>query len=263
MLRLRLRPRPREPQPPALQAKSARPEPPAEAAPKAAREAKAAPRAAREEGEIGSADLGGGAFIINPLTNARVNLKDSDRLRVKRAVFFDFHNTIDRYFVPGQRRPFAIPLPNNKPELIPEIVNVVKRVLEAATEDTENLTCVSVLSHINNSAANENWLRDTIYNTVEEVGEVTNTGRVLFDIIVVTRQRDGPHGKLQIAKKILPNAELLILDDNLDVATEFIRGGHQCFHIRLHKREASTLGRSYSNILEAEQAVVDWIRRPL
>ena len=117
-------------------------------------------------------------------------------------MFFDFHNTIDRYFVPGQRRPFAIPWPNKKPELIPEIVNVVKTVLEAATEDTENLTCVSVLSHINDSPANENWLRDTIYNTVEEVGEVTTTGRVLFDIIVVTRQRDGRHGKLQIAKKI-------------------------------------------------------------
>ena len=190
-------------------------------------------------------------------------MTDSDRLRVKRVVFFDFHNTIDRYFVPGRRQPFAIPWPNNKPALIPEIVGVIKRVLEAATKDTENVTCVSVLSHINNSAANENWLRDTIYNTVEEIGEVTNTGRVLFDIVVVTRQRDGPRGKLQVAKKILPNAELLLLDDNLDVVTEFICGGHQCFHIRLPKRGASTLGRTYSNILEAEQAVVDWIRRPL
>ena len=145
--------------------------------------------------------------------------------------------------------------------LIPEIVSVIKRVLEAATEDTEKLTCVSVLSHINKSVANESWLRDTIYHTVEELGEVTSTERALFDILVVTRQREGPHGKLQVAKKIFPNAELLILDDNLDVATEFIRGGHQCFHIRLPKREASALGRSYPNILEAEQAVVEWIRR--
>ena len=82
-----------------------------------------------------------------------------------------------------------------------------------------------MLSHINNSVANESWLRDTICNTVEELGEVTKTERALFDILVVTRQRDGPHGKFQVARKILPNAELLILDDNLDVATEFIRGG--------------------------------------
>ena len=95
--------RPREPQPPALQAKSARLGPPA----------KAAPKAAREEGEIGSADLGGGALIISPLTNGKLKLVDSTRLRIKRAVFFDFHNTIDRYFVPGRRQPSAIPWPNN------------------------------------------------------------------------------------------------------------------------------------------------------
>ena len=234
-----------EPQPPALQVNSARPGPPV----------KAAPKAAREEGEISSADLGGGALIFNPLTNGKVKLADSDRLRVKRAVFFDFHNTIDRYFVPGRRKPSAIPWPNDKPVLIPEIMSVIKRISEAATEDTENLTCVSVLSHINNSVANESWLPDTIYDTVEELGEVTNTGRVLFDIIVVIRQKDGPHGKLQVAEKIL--------DDNINVATEFIRGGHQRFHIRLPKRAASLLGRSYSNILEAEQAVVEWIRCPL
>ena len=124
----------------AERAKSARPRPPV----------KAVPKAAREEGEISSADLGGGSLIINPLTNGKVKLADSDRLRVKRAVFFDFHNTIDRYFVPGRRKPSAIPWPNGKPVLIPEIVSVITRVLEAATEDTENLTCVSVL-YINNS----------------------------------------------------------------------------------------------------------------
>ena len=66
-----------------------------------------------------------------------------------------------------------------------------------------------------------------------------------------------------MAKRIFPNTELLIIDDNTEVSTEFIRGGHQCFHIQLPKLDPSVLGlgRSCANILETEQAALSWIRR--
>ena len=117
-------------------------------------------------------------------------------------------------------------------------------------------------SHINNSQANESWLRDTITNSCEETGEVGDTERCLFDLVIVTRKRSGPGGKLDIAHKVFPSAEFLILDDQVEVIAEFIRSGQQGFQILLPKRERCLLGRSYANVFEAEDAVLAWISRP-
>eukprot|EP00439_Symbiodinium_sp_Y106_P044156 s2470_g5.t1 len=73
------------------------------------------------------------------------------------------------------------------------------------------------------SWANESWLRDTITNSCEETGEVGDTERCLFDLVIVTRKRSGPGGKLDIAHKVFPSAEFLILDDQVEVIAEFIR----------------------------------------
>ena len=67
------------------------------------------PAAPAEGGFIDSNLLGGGTLIISPVTNRRVKLRDSIRNPVTRVVLLDFHNTIDRYFVPDQRRPYTIP----------------------------------------------------------------------------------------------------------------------------------------------------------
>ena len=117
-------------------------------------------------------------------------------------------------------------------------------------------------SHINNSQANESWLRDCITNSCEDTGEIGDTERCLFDLVIVTRQRSGTHGKLDIARKVFPSAEFLILDDQVEAITEFIRSGQQGFQILLPKRERCLLGRSYANVFEAEDAVLAWISRP-
>ena len=85
-------------------------------------------------------------------------------------------------------------------------------------------------SHINNSQANESWLRDTITNSCEETGEVGDTERCLFDLVIVTRKRSGPGGKLDIAHKVFPSAEFLILDDQVEVIAELV---HQVWAARI------------------------------
>ena len=59
-------------------------------------------------------------MIISPVTNRRIKLRDSIRGSVTIVVLLDFHNTIDRYFVPGRRPPFSIQFPNNRPTLLPD-----------------------------------------------------------------------------------------------------------------------------------------------
>lgn len=223
---------------------------------------KASSSASSAEGFIDSNILGHGTLLISPVTNRRVKLRDSIRNPVTRVVLLDFHNTIDRYFVPGQRRPYTIQYPNARPTLLPEVVTTVKKFVAAAAEDQDHQTCVVICSHINNSLANEQWLRDCAVNSCEDVGEIGATERCLLDLVIVTRQRVGPRGKYSIARRVFPSAEFLILDDNTEVATEFIRAGQQSFHIQLPRRERSTLGRSYANIFEAEDATLAWIRRP-
>ena len=78
------------------------------------------PSASAGEGFIDSNILGGGTLITSPVTNRRVKLRDSIRNPVTRVVLLDFHNTIDRYFVPNQRRPYTIPYPSNRPSLLPD-----------------------------------------------------------------------------------------------------------------------------------------------
>ena len=189
----------------------------------------AAPVAAPvEKGFIDSNILGGGTLLISPVSNRRVKLRDSIRGSVTRIALLDFHNTIDRYFVPGRRQPFSM------------------RFVIAAEDNQGGRTCIVLCSHINNSQANESWLRDCITNSCEDTGEVSTTERCLFDLVIVTR----------------PSAEFLILDDQAEVISEFIRAGQQGFQVLLPKRERCQLGRAYANVFEAEDAVLAWISRP-
>ena len=210
---------------------------------------------------ISSDSFGDGTLLLSPITNHKCRLEGEARDSVKRVLLLDFHNTLDRYFTPGRKQQHAIPWPSTRPTLLPEVTDFVKHCITAASQN-ESFTCVVVLSHIHRSQENEAWLRDTIHNTLEEVGEIGDTERCLFDLLIVSRERIGPKGKLSVAKRVFPSAEFLIIDDNIEVATEFIRGGQQSFHIRLPKRDSSPLGRSYANILETEQAAISWIRRP-
>ena len=210
---------------------------------------------------ISSDSFGNGTLLLSPITNRKCRLPGEARDSVRRVLLLDFHNTLDRYFTPGRKQQHAIPWPSTQPTLLPEVTTFVKHCLEAAAQN-ENFTCIVVLSHIHKSQENEAWLRDTIHNTLQEVGEVGDTERCLFDLLIVSRERVGPKGKLSVAKRVFPNAAPLIIDDNIEVATEFIRGGHQCCPFRMPRRDSSPLGRSYANILETEQAAISWIRRP-
>ena len=210
---------------------------------------------------ISSDSFGDGTLLLSPITNRKCRLEGEARDSVKRVLLLDFHNALDRYFTPGRKQQHAIPWPSTRPTLLPEVTDFVKHCITAASQN-ESFTCVVVLSHIHRSQENEAWLRDTIHNTLEEVGEIGDTERCLFDLLIVSRERIGPKGKLSVAKRVFPSAEFLIIDDNIEVATEFIRGGQQSFHIRLPRRDSSPLGRSYANILETEQAAISWIRRP-
>ena len=89
-------------------------------------------------------------------------------------MLLDFHNTIDRYFVPGRRQPFSIQFPNNRPTLLPDIISCIKRFVIAAEENPGGRTCIVLCSHINKSQANESWLRDCITNSCEDTGEVSS-----------------------------------------------------------------------------------------
>ena len=99
-------------------------------------------------------------------------------------------------------------------------------------------------------------------NSVEDVGEIGDSERCLLDLIIVTRQRTGALGKLDVSRQVFPAAELLILDDNPGIVSEYIRAGQQAFQILLPKRERCSVGRAYNNVLEAEEAVLNWIALP-
>ena len=114
---------------------------------------------------IDSTILGDGTLLISPVSNRRVKLRDSIRGSATRIVLLDFHNTIDRYFVPFRRQPFSIQFPNNRPTLLPDIISCIKRFVIAAEENQGGRTCIVLCSHINNSQANESWLRDCITNS--------------------------------------------------------------------------------------------------
>ena len=138
------------------------------------------------------------------------------------------------------------------------MTSLIKRLGVVISEvDARCRTCLCVLSHIDSSKANEAWLRDVIANTVEEVRDTS--GQNLLDLIVVSRSRTGDYGKLSLATQVFPSAEHLIVDDNTEVVTEWIRRIQQAFHICLPKRDRSPLGRSYANIFEAESAITEWI----
>ena len=144
-----------KPRPPPLQ--KARPAVPKEPnyPPPAAKEGPAEEHRDEADGYIDSALIGGGSLLISPVTNRRIRLRDSVRRAVQRVVLLDFHNTIDRVFIPGQRR-----YPNNRPTLLQDIISWIKRLILAAENNTGGRTYIAVCSHINNSKANESWLRD-------------------------------------------------------------------------------------------------------
>ena len=99
-----------KPRPPPLQ--KARPAVPKEPnyPPPAAKEGPAEEHRDEADGYIDSALIGGGSLLISPVTNRHIRLRDSVRRAVQRVVLLDFHNTIDRVFMPGQRRPRSIAL---------------------------------------------------------------------------------------------------------------------------------------------------------
>eukprot|EP00439_Symbiodinium_sp_Y106_P062149 s5345_g9.t1 len=168
--------------------------------------------------------------------------------------------------MPGQKRPHTIAYPNNRPTLLQDVISWIKRLILAAENNTGGRTYIAVCSHINNSKANESWLRDCVVNSVEDVGEdvgeVGDSERCLLDLIIVTRQRAGALGKLAVSREVFPAAELLILDDNPGIVSEYIRAGQQAFQILLPFALATRVGRAYSNIFEAEEAILNWIARP-
>ena len=261
--------------PPALKARSLpkpRPPPLQKARPAVPKEPNYPPPAAKEgpveehrgevDGYIDSALIGGGSLLISPVTNRRIRLRDSVRRAVQRVILLDFHNTIDKVFMPGQKRPHTIAYPNNRPTLLQDVISWIKRLILAAENNTGGRTYIAVCTHINNSKANESWLRDCVVNSVEDVGEVGDSERCLLDLIIVTRQRTGALGKLAVSRQVFPAAELLILDDNPGIVSEYIRAGQQAFQILLPKRERCSVGRAYSNIFEAEEAILNWIARP-
>ena len=199
-----------KPRPPPLQ--KARPAVPKEPnyPPPAAKEGPVEEHRGEVDGYIDSALIGGGSLLISPVTNRRIRLRDSVRRAVQRVILLDFHNTIDKVFMPGQKRPYTIAYPNNRPTLLQDVISWSKRLILAAENNTGGRTYIAVCSHINNSKANESWLRDCVVNSVEDVGEVGDSERCLLDLIIVTRQRTGALGKLAVSRQVFPAAELLI-----------------------------------------------------
>ncbi|CAE7216285.1 gly-9, partial [Symbiodinium microadriaticum] len=147
---------------------------------------------------ISSDSFGDGTLLLSPITNRKCRLEGEARDSVKRVLLLDFHNTLDRYFTPGRKQQHAIPWPSTRPTLLPEVTDFVKHCVTAASQN-ESFTCVVVLSLIHKSQESEAWLRDTIHNTLEEVGEIGDTERCLFDLLIVSRERIGPKGKLSVA----------------------------------------------------------------
>ena len=71
----------------------------------------------------------------------------------------------------------------------------------------------------------------------------------------------GPIRKLSVARKMFPNTELLICDDNQEVATEFFEEAAKVFTSDC-RSATQVLSAGLFESLETEQAVLSWVRRP-
>ncbi|OLP78890.1 hypothetical protein AK812_SmicGene40886 [Symbiodinium microadriaticum] len=107
---------------------------------------------------------------------------DAESIEV-RAVVFNLHNVLDRFYragSPGGRKEQAL---------------------------------VLLCSHIGlNSPDIQEWALSTLHNTCAEA-----TGDKLLDLIIITRQRTCVNGKLDVVCRVFNRAQLLIVDDNVDV----------------------------------------------
>ena len=80
---------------------------------------------------------------------------------------------------------------------------------------------IIICSHIHDSYKNERLLVETVEKS-----------RLPVHLIVITRERAGPAGKLAAVKAIFPSKRACICDDNPIVLEEWFNSRYPCFQVR-------------------------------
>ena len=132
------------------------------------------------------------------------------------AIVFDWHQVLDvhrsgRWNYSGVQRDGTIAQAHQ------ETLITLKQLIQ----ETGNKVKIIICSHIHDSYKNEKLLVETVERS-----------QLPVQLVVITRERAGPAGKLQAIKDIFPSHRACIFDDNSIVLKEWFDSRYVCFQVR-------------------------------
>ena len=132
------------------------------------------------------------------------------------AVVFDWHQVLDvhrqgRWLYSGVQRDGTVAQAH--------LENLI--LLKQFIQEHGTKVKIIICSHIHDSYKNERLLVETVEKS-----------RLPVHLIVITRERAGPAGKLSAVKAIFPSRRACICDDNPIVLEEWFNSRYPCFQVR-------------------------------